>query len=124
MFHSVFFPFPPAGMVKSHRIRFTSLMGVVDAPTAADNIIASLRRRAAIVFIPEIFYYVVNLVRVLPAKVLYRGTLEQRKMLVHLTRNAKMSPQLPRSHEARFLVISRNEISPANSSGSHLRTIF
>jgi hypothetical protein len=56
-------------MVKSHRIRFTSLMGVVDAPTAADNIITSLRRRAAIVFIPEIFYYVSNLVRVLPAKV-------------------------------------------------------
>ena len=95
MFQNVFFPFTPAGMVKSHRIRFTSLMGVVDAPTAADNIIASLRRRAAIVFIPEIFYYVVNLVRVLPAKVLYRGTLEQRKMLVHLTRNAKMSPNCP-----------------------------
>lgn len=57
------------GMVKSHRIRFTSLMGVVDAPTAADNIVSSLRRRSAIVFIPEIFYYVVNLVRVLPAKV-------------------------------------------------------
>jgi hypothetical protein len=60
------------GMVKSHRIRFTSLMGVVDAPTAAENIITSLRRRAAIVFIPEIFYYVVNLVRVLPAKVILR----------------------------------------------------
>jgi hypothetical protein len=56
-------------MVKSHRIRFTSLMGVVDAPTAAENIITAMRRRAAIVFIPEIFYYVVNLVRVLPAKV-------------------------------------------------------
>jgi hypothetical protein len=56
-------------MVKSHRIRFTSLMGVVDAPTAAENIITAMRRRAAIVFIPEIFYYVSNLVRVLPAKV-------------------------------------------------------
>ncbi len=64
-----FNPFHRPGMVKSHRIRFTSLMGVVDAPTAAENIITAMRRRAAIVFIPEIFYYVVNLVRVLPAKV-------------------------------------------------------
>ncbi len=44
-------------------------MGVVDVPTAADTICNSLRRRAAIVFIPEIFYYVSSLVRILPAKV-------------------------------------------------------
>ncbi|XP_023339978.1 epidermal retinol dehydrogenase 2 isoform X2 [Eurytemora carolleeae] len=57
------------GMVKSHRIRFPNFMGVVDVPTAADTICNSLRRRAAIVFIPEIFYYVSSLVRILPAKV-------------------------------------------------------
>lgn len=57
------------GMVKRHRIRFPSFMGVVDAPTAAETICNSLRRRAAIVFIPEIFGYMSNLVRMLPAKV-------------------------------------------------------
>ena len=30
-----------------------------------------MRRRAAIVFIPEVFYYLSNIVRMLPAKVLY-----------------------------------------------------
>lgn len=57
------------GMVKRHRIRFPNFMGVVDVPTAALTICNALRRRAAIVFIPDIFYYVSNLVRILPAKV-------------------------------------------------------
>ena len=56
-------------MVKRHRIRFPGYMGVVDVPTAAETICNALRRRAAIVFIPEIFYHVSNFVRILPAKV-------------------------------------------------------
>jgi len=57
------------GMVKRHRIRFKTFMGTVDVHTAAETICNSLRRRAAIVFIPEIFYYFSNLVRMLPSKV-------------------------------------------------------
>jgi len=57
------------GMVKRHRIRFPNFMGVVNVETAAETICNSLRRRAAIVFIPEILYHVSNLVRILPAKV-------------------------------------------------------
>jgi hypothetical protein len=75
-------------MVKSHRIRFTSLMGVVDAPTAAENIITAMRRRAAIVFIPEIFYYVSNLVRVLPAKVRSKDFVDILYMVVKLVQNS------------------------------------
>ena len=41
--------------------------GPVD--TAVTTIINSLRRRAAIVFIPDGFYYISNIVRMLPAKV-------------------------------------------------------
>lgn len=57
------------GMVKSSRIRFPGMMGAVDAPTAADKIVTNMRRRAAIVFIPEGLYYISNIVRILPAKV-------------------------------------------------------
>ena len=56
-------------MVKRHRIRFPGYAGVVDVPTAAQSICNSLRRRAAIVFIPNILYHVTNFVRILPAKV-------------------------------------------------------
>ena len=58
-----------AGMVKRPRIRFQSIMGIVDVSTAATTIINSMRRRAAIVFLPDILYYVSNFVRMLPAKV-------------------------------------------------------
>jgi len=57
------------GMVKRPRIRFQSIMGIVDVSTAATSIINSMRRRAAIVFLPDILYYVSNFVRMLPAKV-------------------------------------------------------
>jgi len=57
------------GMVKRPRIRFPGFMGIVDVNTAASTIIASMRRRAAIVFIPDLFYYIANFVRMLPAKV-------------------------------------------------------
>lgn len=57
------------GMVKRSRIRFPSLLGTVDTGTAAETIISSLRRRSAIVFIPEFFYYLSNFIRMLPAKV-------------------------------------------------------
>merc|ERR1719244_2329243 len=57
------------GLVKRPRIRFPHFLGIVDVPSAANTIITSLRRRAAIVFIPDIFYYVSNFVRMLPAKV-------------------------------------------------------
>lgn len=56
------------GMVKRHRIRF-SMLGTVDTASAVETIILSLRRRAAIVFIPEVFYWLNNFIRVLPAKV-------------------------------------------------------
>ena len=56
-------------MVKRPRIRFPGFMGIVDVNTAASTIIASMRRRAAIVFIPDLFYYIANFVRMLPAKV-------------------------------------------------------
>ena len=58
-----------SGMVKKPRIRFQNLMGIVDVTTAATTIINSMRRRAAIVFIPDLFYYISNFVRMLPAKV-------------------------------------------------------
>lgn len=57
------------GMVKRPRIRFPNLLGTVTTASAAETIISSMRRRAAIVFIPEIFYYLSNVVRMLPAKV-------------------------------------------------------
>ena len=58
-----------AGMVKRSRIRFPGMMGTVDVPTAASKIVTNMRRRAAIVFIPDILYYISNIVRILPAKV-------------------------------------------------------
>lgn len=57
------------GMVKRPRIRFPSILGTVDTASAAKSIISSMRRRAAIVFIPDIFYYLSNFIRILPAKV-------------------------------------------------------
>merc|ERR1712107_627275 len=57
------------GMVKKHRIRFPNFMGAVNVHSAAETICNSLRRRAAIVFIPDIMYHVSNLIRILPAKV-------------------------------------------------------
>ena len=57
------------GMVKRSRIRFPGMLGTVDVPTAADKIVTNMRRRAAIVFIPDILYYTSNIVRILPAKV-------------------------------------------------------
>ena len=56
-------------MVKRSRIRFPGMLGTVDVPTAADKIVTNMRRRAAIVFIPDILYYISNIVRILPAKV-------------------------------------------------------
>lgn len=57
------------GMVKRSRIRFPGMMGAVDVPTAATKIVTNMRRRAAIVFIPDMLYYISNIVRLLPAKV-------------------------------------------------------
>ena len=57
------------GMVKRSRIRFPGMMGTVDVPSAATRIVTNMRRRAAIVFIPDILYYISNIVRILPAKV-------------------------------------------------------
>jgi len=57
------------GLVKRPRIRFPGVIGIIDVTTAAATIIASMRRRAAIVFIPDMFYYIANFVRIFPAKV-------------------------------------------------------
>ena len=57
------------GMVKRSRIRFPGMLGTVDVPTAATKIVTNMRRRAAIVFIPDVLYYFSNVVRFLPAKV-------------------------------------------------------
>ena len=56
-------------MVKRSRIRFPGMMGTVDVPSAATRIVTNMRRRAAIVFIPDVLYYFSNIVRFLPAKV-------------------------------------------------------
>ena len=56
-------------MVKSSRIRFPGVMGTTDVQSAADKIVTNMRRRAAIVFIPDMLYYISNIVRILPAKV-------------------------------------------------------
>ena len=47
-----------------------------------------MRRRAAIVFIPEVFYYLSNIVRMLPAKVLYE------KLFLFLKLNSLVQVQL------------------------------
>ena len=47
-----------------------------------------MRRRAAIVFIPEVFYYLSNIVRMLPAKVLYE------KLFLFLKLNSLAQVQL------------------------------
>ena len=57
------------GMVKRSRIRFPGMLGSVDVPTAATKIVTNMRRRAAIVFIPDGLYFISNIVRFLPAKV-------------------------------------------------------
>jgi len=57
------------GMVKRPRIRFPGILGITSVETAVTTIINSMRRRAAIVFIPNGFYYISNIVRMLPAKV-------------------------------------------------------
>lgn len=44
-------------------------MGTTDVQSAADKIVTNMRRRAAIVFIPDMLYYISNIVRILPAKV-------------------------------------------------------
>ena len=44
-------------------------MGTTDVTSAADKIVTNMRRRAAIVFIPDMLYYISNIVRILPAKV-------------------------------------------------------
>ena len=56
-------------MVKRSRIRFPGMMGAVDVASAATKIVTNMRRRAAIVFIPDVLYYFSNVVRFLPAKV-------------------------------------------------------
>ena len=52
-----------AGMVKRSRIRFPGMMGTVDVPTAATKIVTNMRRRAAILFIPDKLLYITNFVR-------------------------------------------------------------
>ena len=47
-----------------------------------------MRRRAAIVFIPEVFYYLSNIVRMLPAKVLFK------KLFLFLKLNSLVQVQL------------------------------
>ena len=48
-----------------------------------------MRRRAAIVFIPEVFYYLSNIVRMLPAKVLFK-----KKLFLFLKLNSLVQVQL------------------------------
>lgn len=57
------------GMVKGAKVRFPGLLNVVSAEKAAEIIISQMRRNATIVFIPAIYYYIHNFVRLLPSQV-------------------------------------------------------
>ena len=57
------------GMVQGSIIRFPGLVNVVNSDRAAQIIIANMRRREAVVFIPRIYFYIMNLMRILPLRV-------------------------------------------------------
>ncbi len=48
---------------------YLGLLNIVKAEDAADIIVSQMRRRASIVFIPGIYYYIHNLGRLLPTKI-------------------------------------------------------
>ena len=45
------------------------LLNIVSAREAAELIVSQMRRRASIVFIPGIYYYIHNFCRLLPTKI-------------------------------------------------------
>merc|ERR1712228_401073 len=57
------------GMVRASKIRFPGLLNVVSAVDAADIIIQQMRLRAPVVFIPNVYYYIHSIVRLLPVHV-------------------------------------------------------
>ena len=54
------------GMVQGSIIRFPGLVNVVSSKRAAQIIIANMQRREAVVFIPRVYFYVMNFMRILP----------------------------------------------------------
>ena len=57
------------GMIQGSIIRFPGLVNVVSSKRAAQIIIANMRRREAVVFIPRIYFYIMNLMRILPLRI-------------------------------------------------------
>lgn len=57
------------GMIQGSIIRFPGLVNLVSSKRAAQIIIANMRRREAVVFIPWIYFYIMNFMRILPLRI-------------------------------------------------------
>ena len=57
------------GMIQGSIIRYPGLVNVVSSKRAAQIIIANMRRNEAVVFIPRIYFYIMNLMRILPLRI-------------------------------------------------------
>jgi len=56
-------------MIKGASIRFPNLINKVTAEFAAEAIVANLKKQSEIVFIPKRYYYLHNLVRLMPTRI-------------------------------------------------------
>lgn len=57
------------GRVKGALIRFPGLINIVKAEDAARTIIENMRRGETVLFLPGIYYYIQNFIRILPLRV-------------------------------------------------------
>nr|ACO10722.1 17-beta hydroxysteroid dehydrogenase 13 precursor [Caligus rogercresseyi] len=57
------------GMIKNRRIRFPEILDIETPENAAKVIIGNMRQGNAIVFIPNILYYLISIIRILPSRV-------------------------------------------------------
>nr|ACO15663.1 Epidermal retinal dehydrogenase 2 [Caligus clemensi] len=57
------------GMIKNRRIRFPDLLDIETPEKSARIIIDNMRQGNAIVFIPNVLYYLMSIIRILPSRV-------------------------------------------------------
>ncbi|XP_040566601.1 epidermal retinol dehydrogenase 2 [Lepeophtheirus salmonis] len=57
------------GMIKNRRVRFPDILDIETPERAAEVIISNMRQGNAIVFIPNILYYLMSIIRILPSRV-------------------------------------------------------
>jgi len=57
------------GLIQGSIIRFPGFINLVSSKRAAQIIIANMRRKEVVVFIPGIYYYIMNFMRILPLRV-------------------------------------------------------